>query len=1033
MRKFGLLSTSAIGSAAFFGMLAFAAPASAQDIQPECTPEQESAGECAPTTDAQAQAGNVITVTGSRIRRPNLESNVPITSVTPDELPNQGQANIGDALNDLPSLRSTYGQQNSGRFIGTAGNNFLDLRGLGISRTLVLVNGRRHITASAGDFIPDVNMIPQDLVERIDVVTGGESAVYGSDAIAGVVNFILRQDFDGLRLHAQDGISSRGDRGVRVLTMTAGKNFAEGRGNVAVSFEYTSADPLYFVDRPEFTGAFTGRCQFQLTQNTVGEPQAGDGIPDNTFLCGIRNNSISDGGTIGTFADGRALRFGPDGNLFIDVPDQFFGSFTGNVQGGTGSTLRNTGQLAVGQDRYTANLLAHYDVSDALQFFLEGKYVYQRVVQEGQPSFFQGSFSSFFGIPNLRCSNGFLNAQALATLQSVGICTDPANGTFNVSRFNVDFGGRSEINKRYTYRFVGGIRGDFNDDWHYELSLNYGHFKSNSFQLNDLVLFDEDGNLDGFSLAIDSVRDGSGNVVCRVNADADPTNDRPDCVPINIFGYGAPSQAALDFVNTTSLLFQRASQLDILGYVSGDFSQLFELPGGPIGFSIGGEYRRETAFQDADPLSKAGGTFFNAFATFDPPAFKVAEVFGELNVPLLRDLPFARELTLSGAARYSDYNTSANHTFAWNINGTWAPISDIRFRANYSRSVRVPTLSDLFSPATENFAFIADPCDAQNINNGANRAANCAAIGVPATANAAVVAACAAQGFTLAVGDPWINCSARRFSTGFLSGGNPNLEEEVGKSFTVGAVITPRFIPGFSLSVDYFDIKVDNLIAVLGAQTILNQCVDLADINNQFCDATFPRDAATGFFNEPAVLSAGINYATQTSRGIDFDFSYRKTFSSGLRLNLRGFGTYTLERTNYVDPTDPTRADRQLSELGDPVFSGALITGLGFRQWDVQWSMRYIGRQLISSYEATRSVQGRPPTNPDVTAFRWYPDVFYHDLRISYRLNNQFRFYLGVDNMFDRLPPLDQLGTTGGSPYNSIGRFFYGGVTVDLF
>jgi outer membrane receptor protein involved in Fe transport len=299
MKKLGLLGSSAIGSAAFIGLtLAAAAPAYAQADQPTQNNQKQSQpgsqpgdtpqnSQLNPQSEVETQTGQVpeagnqgggITVTGTRIRRPNLTSPVPITSVTAAELPNQGQASIGDALNQLPSLRSTFSQQNSGQFIGTAGQNFLDLRGLGVTRTLVLVNGRRHITGSAGDFIVDVNTIPQDLIERIDIVTGGEAAVYGSDAVAGVVNFVLKRNFDGLRLRVQDGISSHGDRPVQVATLTAGRNFAGGRGNIAVSLEYTNAAPLYTKQRDDLTGAFSGRFEYQAVVNTVGEPLPADGI-----------------------------------------------------------------------------------------------------------------------------------------------------------------------------------------------------------------------------------------------------------------------------------------------------------------------------------------------------------------------------------------------------------------------------------------------------------------------------------------------------------------------------------------------------------------------------------------------------------------------------------------------------------------------------------------------------------------------------------------------------------------------------------
>ena len=285
MKKFGLLSTSAISSAALFGMsLAFAAPAYAQDQdpnRPDCTDEEIAAGTCDTEVelegDAPARAEQSLTVTGSRIRTPNITSNVPITSVSVEDLTSQGDVNIGEALNDLPSLRSTFSQANSNRFIGTTGLNLLDLRGLGITRTLVLVNGRRHITALPGDFLVDVQTIPSDLIERVDVITGGNSAVYGSDAVAGVVNFVMRRDFDGIRLRGQGATSQQGDRGIQFVSLTAGRNFLDDRANVAINLEYVNAEPLYFIDRPDLTGAVDGRCQFNIAEFTAGEPPEGDG------------------------------------------------------------------------------------------------------------------------------------------------------------------------------------------------------------------------------------------------------------------------------------------------------------------------------------------------------------------------------------------------------------------------------------------------------------------------------------------------------------------------------------------------------------------------------------------------------------------------------------------------------------------------------------------------------------------------------------------------------------------------------------
>ena len=1053
MKKFGLLSSSAMGSAALFGISLIATPAYAQDTS-ACTPEQAAAGTCtlpdAPA--AQDNSGQNVEVTGTRIRRPNIESNVPIVSVTADEIAD-GDPSVGDALNDLPSLRSTFSQANSVRFIGTTGLNILDLRGLGTSRTLVLVNGRRHITASPGDYLVDINTIPSDLIERIDVITGGSSAVYGSDAVAGVVNFVLRQDFDGIRLRGQGGISQQGDRGIEFVSLTAGRNFADDRGNIAINLEYVNAEALSFGDRPLLTGAFSGRCQFNLTEPSAGEPQAGDGVPDNTFLCGVRNNAISNGSTItanisaancqnaafgplgvnaaigaarcinpGTsLGEPRTFRYSDAGVLLEDVPCADFRPFaSGNIiscptSQVPGATLRNTGQIAPALDRYTANVLLHFDVSEAFRPFFEGKYVHIYSQQEGQPSFY-APLSGTIGLPNQHCDNAFISAQALTALQSIGYCSAGRTSTQTIpfGRFNTDFGGRRELVTRDTYRIVAGFRGNFNDDWNYEVSFNYGHVKIHQDELNDLVITDENGNLAGFSLAYDPVLVG-GVPTCR---DPFTLTIVSGCTPINLFGNGSPSAAALDYVNTTSFVNQRASEYNAVAYVNGDLSQLFELPGGPVRFVLGGEWRRETAFLKADPLSAAGGTFFNAFSTFDPPALNVVEGFGEVEIPLLRDLPFAQELTLTAAGRYSHYNSAAGsvgNTFSYNLNGTWAPVRDIRFRANYSKSVRVPTLSDLFTVASQNFAFIADPCDVNNIGNGtANRPINCAADGVPA-------------GF--------INAVARSQSTGFFSAGNPDLTEETGKSLTIGTVITPRWIPGLSLTVDYYRIRVDNLIATLSAQTILNQCYDLAR-PNQYCSLLNPRNADFTFAN-PALTSAGVNFAQFKADGIDMELSYRRTFANGHRLNFRAIATYVIRRDNFTSPTDPTFRDRILGELGDPQWSANVNITYGIGPWDLRWSMNYVGKQTIGAYESYFGIDGRPPQNADLTAEVWYPSVLYHAARLSYRVNERFQFYGGIDNIFDNSPRIlrntfGSTGTAGGSSWDYIGRYFYAGAVVDF-
>lgn len=1002
-----------------------------------------------PVQEPEEAKPEEVTVTGSRIGRPALESPAPITSVTASELFDRGQLSVGDALNDLPQLRSTFSQANSTRFIGTAGLNVLDLRGLGVARTLVLVNGRRHVTSAPGTSQVDTNTIPPELLQTVDIVTGGNSAVYGSEAIAGVVNFVLKKDFDGLRITGQGGFSQYGDRGAYFVAGTYGKNFAEGRGNIAISGEYSRSNPLFLVDRPDQTGAFDGRSQFNLVENTAGEPAAGNGVPDNQFFTNVRNGNIWDGGgfiatcnaanvanlarcraSTPTNLANRAQRyaFATNGNLVLSNPSLDFRDITNggsnNIIGGLGSTLRNTGQLLPLNNRYSVNVVSHYDFSDLFKVFFEGKYVNYNVNQEGQPSFWQGSIPAFFGGgSNLRCNNPFLNAQALGTIQAGGNCADPATGTFNISRFNIDFGGRGEVQARELWRTVGGIEGTFNNGWRYELAVNYGSFRAENTSINNLRLFDLNGNDDGFLLALDAVNAPANfagtnfatgangqRVVCGVNAVA---NARPDCVPINVFGFGAPSQAALNFVNTTANRSERATQLDITFNLTGDSGKFFVLPGGPLKFNVGAEYRRESSSSVWDALTASGGTFLNAIAPFVPPTLGVVEGYGEVELPILRNAPFFNELTVTGAGRYSSFNNRTGGVWSYNAGLVWSPIRDLRVRGTYAQAVRSPTQSDLFSPQSQNFNFVTDPCDVQNINNGtATRAANCAAAGVPV-------------GFE--------NTVFRSQTAEFLNGGNPNLGAETSKSYTIGFVAEPSFFKGFSLTLDYYNIEVTNLIAVLGLQQILNLCYDQPTLNNNFCRQLSTRQPG-GLFPNNVGVTGGVNFARQTTSGIDIDLNYTKRWDNGSALQIRTLVTYLFDRTNFINPQNAAFGTAQLGNLGDPTLEGQFTanyqsaSGLGLR-----YQLQYIGVQSIGVFENQNSFQGRLPQNADQFARVNYPDVTYHNIRISQQINKKFEWFAGVDNLFDQLPPFGLLGTGGNDAiFSNTGRYFYSGFRVTL-
>ena len=1061
---------------ASFAALALSTPAFAQNaeddgtVTPDCA-DVDNDGECDPSADAGAGATNsgLIIVSGTRIARPNLDSPVPVTSVEASEILDDGAISLGDALNDLPSLRSTFSSSNSQRFIGTTGVNFLDLRGLGTSRTLVLVNGRRHVTSSAGDFQVDVNTIPFELLERTDIITGGSSAVYGSDAIAGVVNFILKRDFEGLELNAQAGISERGDNGRYSTSLAFGRNFADGRGNIALVGEYSKIESVLNSQRPEISGFGRGFRSF-ITVDSDTELSNSDGNPDQILADRLTYDFISEGGTVASFCrrgfeaqqptscpTGNSFgryRFGQDGRLFYETNGQAFGSFT---QGGTGSTLSD-GSLIPDIERYNINLLTHFDVSDAFRPYLEAKYARIEALGQGTPTFFNSFCGGLNGLSGLNpsCTNGltsppffirfdnpYLNPADAAVIRNnvqgellrafgAGGLTGASQGFF-INRNNSDFGTRNDSVTRETYRVVAGFEGDIAANTRYDVSFNYGRFESELFAQNQII-YQNTRN------ALDAVRAPSGQIVCRINADANPNNDDPACSPLNVLGFGAPSQAALDYILVDAGLNERAEQYNALAYISSDSSSFFELPGGPIGAVLGTEWRREEAFSEPDALSASGATFFNAFQTFDPPALEVFEVFGELSLPLLANVPFFNELTVSAAARYSDYNSGAGNTggvWAYNGNLVWEPVDSLRLRANYSRAVRSPTLSNLFSPPTENFLFLNDPCDERNIQNGtATREANCRAAGVPV-------------GFQ----DPVTG------NRSVLQGGNDLLEAEKSDSYTIGAIFQPDFLPGFTASVDYYNIEVESVIANISGQQILTNCFDAPDLNNRFCPLIAPRLPDGSLANVNAINIAPINYANLTAEGIDFDVRYTKTFDNDDRISFRVLATHVIDRTNFLDVDNPDLPNIVKGELGDPEwqfnFNASYTTGpISF-----SYSWRWIDSQYIGAAEnyipfttecisdgagggviprtTTSCTVGElvtaPPANPDLTAQRKYPVKAFHDIRFGYDVNEEFTFYAGVDNLTDELPPFGLTGAGAGSGiFSNTGRYFYAGITADF-
>ena len=1025
-------TTRWLSATALAGVAAFApSMAHAQATVPPAVAQEEQAE----AGQTEGESSGQIVVTGTRIRQPNLESTVPITSVSGEEFFETGQVSVGDILNDLPQLANTYSQQNSTRFLGTRGLNLLDLRNLGTQRTLVLVNGRRHV---AGDILvngvsPDVNTIPTDLIERVDITTGGSSSVYGSDAIAGVVNFILKDNFEGIQLRGQAGVNvDYGDAGNQYVSALVGKNFAEGRGNVALNVEYSHQSAYFGSNRP----AFRNNNGFVVVDTDVGANF--DNTPDRQFFNDIRSATISLGGQVAfaspTGACGRdalgaaftcAYLFQPDGTLIPQTGQRVGLAPNGNFIGGNGVNNREGQLLALSPDleRISINSIGHFEVSPAFVPFYEAKYTRTRAFgSQSGPFFSQGGTLGADNREQIRFDNPYLTTQARGVLTAArlaaGLSAPLGTTRFALRKNWVEFGIRDEEITRETYRFVGGVRGDFNDDWNYEVSVNYGEH-------NEKNLIAGNVNLQRYLLGIDTTRNAAGQIVCRsqvdptaargyAGADGDPTllaQDIAACVPINPFGLGSSSQAARDYITVDSSAEGKITQFVASGFVSGDLSQLFELPGGPIAFSLGAEYRRETNYYDLDDLTQRGYAFYNAIPEFTAPAFEVKEVFGELSIPLLKDLPFAHALTFTGSGRVADYNNAVGTVFAWSAGVDYAPIPDLRFRGSYSRSIRSPNLSELYSTQSQNFApGFTDPCSARNIGTGSNtRAANCAAAGRPANYDFVYVQ-----------------------SLEIVSGGNPNLKQETGVSYTIGGIFEPTFFPGFSISVDYYDVAVKDVITSVAAQTIVNQCYDLATLDNQFC-ALFQRAGAGGGPNgeeafriiEGSLLQSTLNFAKLKARGIDTNISYRQNFDWG-NLVLSGIWTRVLQRDSFTNPTDPNRINRLLYELGNPRDQVNVNARLGIGNVRFGYELRWISKQYLNTYEDFNSLQGRPPENPDYAPFQFYPDAWYHNIRADVDVNDKFNLYLGIDNVTNQLPPLGLTGVGGGSGiYDVRGRYGY--------
>ena len=1055
------------------------------------------------SSESALEQTETIIVTGSRLARDaNAIAPVPVTTVGAADIQSTGSTDATTALRQIPALISSGTVADSiERGAGGIGQATLNLRQLGSQRTLVLVDGRRHVSGVAGSQTVDVATIPTALIERVEVMTGGASAVYGADAVTGVVNYILKKDFEGIALDTQTGISSRGDGGSISVSGTWGKNFDGGRGNITAAAGYTRDNEVLFSDR-WFT-ADNGRGNDSTTYGhpdrrfqkgdidaatmpnfanyyRIGGPgprasriSFGPLIPTAAQAAGLfpggltaaEQALIDRAGSAPLFAIGRyptfaissnqGLVFRNDfdffsadinGNGVSDCNESYIGwtgfggggcyvttpdggvrifddgiiSTAQNQYGGDGAVERTSpSSLLPGSKRIFANLKGQYEVSPAFEVFFDTKYARSEATRRSSYNTF---YDSLWIAPDNPWIPSVLQADA-----------DEAGG-LRISRDFTDLGPGITTADRDTYRIVAGATGEIASNLRYDFSFNYGR-TDNTVTFSNSVLYDR------LFAALDAVRLPDGRIVCR--SDVDPSSMHPgseifpviepgyftftpgdgQCRPANIMaGAGSLSQEAVDFITTPTTDRYRMEQTVATLAFSGDTSSFFTLPGGALAFAAGAEYRKErsrSTFSDLEKgLLPAGspagpeGTFIGDISgnqqlifdastrTYDAGgSFDVKEVFGELRVPILADRPFFYELSLEGAARYADYSTIGG-AFTWNIAGTWAPVRDIRVRASYSRAIRAPNISELYNPQQGTTFRPSDPCNASTIEallaggagNAQRRQANCAA-------------ALSALGVNPATYEDPLTA---RFSG--TSGGNPDLEQERAKTWTVGAIIQPRFVPGLTLSADYYSIRIDDAIAAVTAQDIVDTCYDIETYPNQFCSLFDRRgDGGLSFLRQTQ-----LNFGRVETSGIDMSASYQ--FNLGEHnFNLRGAVNWVEKLNRYFDPVDRSLVNPGLGEMSAPEWSGIGSAVWSYGDISLTWRTQYVGKQAIASVVQVERI------DLEFGEAGWARPYWIHDASFSFKLAESYEFYGGVSNLTDKQPYI----SSSAYPVSGMGRYFF--------
>lgn len=940
------------------------------------------------TQAAEPSANTVvekIAVTGSRIQRSSAATPVPTTVIDAEQIAQLGFNNAGDILNVLPAISGSVGGRSGtdGLNDSTAGLELANLRGLGTTRTLVLVNGRRHVGSSVGNTAVDVSSIPTQMIERVEIITGAAGAVYGADAVSGVVNFIMKESYEGFKANVQNGQTDKSDGEELTLSLLAGTSYANGKGNVMVSFDYTDRKSVHALDRS------WSNTDMGWVNNEAYAP--GNGEAQKRIGRDIGFSPLNSGGIVSlngfTFlpdADGQGnpgLGYEAIGNL----PAQTFladgtmraanicSRFDVTCEGGDAFKTRDYTLLSTPTERAIVTVVSHYELSDNHSLFADIKYSDTTGENTSQPSMSDGFFGPLFQV---KSGNPYLP----------GVIQDEmtANNISQVwvNKAHADLGKLPTTNSHKLFQLVAGATGDLTTDIGYEFTVQYGRTKTKQQQLDNVTA--------NFIQSMDAVLDDSGNISC-----ADASNG---CAPLNPFGVNAASPEAIAFVMTPTAVHGELKQTVFNFSVNGD---LTDLPAGALQFAAGVEYRKEESTSRPDDILIPGGLTHTSFAGGKAGVsgdYNVAEVFSEVLVPLVSDVTLIQDLVLEAAVRYSDYNTVGGQT-SYKLGLDWVVTDEVRVRTSHGLAIRAPNVGELFQASSTNLLKIQDPCSASFIGQGTNlRATNCAALGIP-------------EGWSA-------------FSEGgeipIKVSGNTELEAEESTTSTYGVVYTPDWINGFSMALDYWDIQIDDAISTPSRNEILSNCVDFDMAGNQFCDL-FNRNSSDHEITE--VRNQKVNVAALTATGYDLEMNYMLDLDSAGSVLFNLVGSYYDQRDQLLNANKPDEVLELVGIVDNPKTRGYFSTTYNYNNWNAHLAFNYLG--------SSRIAQNKTDT-------RIYPDnhiesVVYTNFRGAYRYNDNFEIYAGINNLTNKAPQVDRPTiATGSSIYDAIGRAYYLGVNYEF-